>query len=107
MGDGAPPPPAEAFRGWLIVNGSLEIAAGVAIRGLAYALDSLTYPAVGAASIEALALALNVQNTLGAQIAPTAGGSMTIRFDCGHAGAGDRVPHGFILARGSSREAPD
>ena len=107
IGDGALAPPAEAFRGWLIVNGSLEIAAGLAIRGLVYALDSLTYQAGGAGSIEGLALALNVQNTLGARIAPTAGGSMTIRFDCGHAGAGDRVPHGFILARGSYREASD
>jgi hypothetical protein len=107
IGNGAIAPPAEAFRGWLIVNGSLEIAAGAAIRGLVYALDTLTYQGDSVGSIEGLALALNVQNTLGARIAPPAGGRLTIRFDCGHAGAEDRVPHGFILARGSYREAPD
>jgi hypothetical protein len=107
IGDAAIAPPAEAFRGWLIVNGSLEIAGGAAIRGLVYALDSLTYQAGGVGSIEGLALALNVQNALGARIAPPAGGRLTIRFDCGAAGAGDRVPHGFILARGSYRETAD
>jgi hypothetical protein len=32
---------------------------------------------------------------------------MRIRFDCGHAGAADLVPHGFRLARGSYREVAD
>jgi hypothetical protein len=107
LGAGAIAPPAEAFRGWLIVNGAIEIAAGAALRGLVYALDSLTYQAGGAGSIEGLAVALNVQNTSGTRIEPTAGGSMKIRFDCGHAGAADLVPHGFALARGSYREAAD
>jgi hypothetical protein len=107
VGGGAVAPPAEAFRGWLIVNGSLEIGAGTAMRGLAYALDSLTYQADGAGLLEGLAVALNVQHTLGSRIEPTAGGSMRIRFDCGHAGAADLVPHGFRLARGSYREVAD
>jgi len=107
LGAGAIAPPAEAFRGWLIVNGAIEIAAGAALRGLVYALDSLTYQAGGAGSIEGLAVALNVQNTSGTRIEPTAGGSMKIRFDCGQAGAADLVPHGFALARGSYREAAD
>jgi hypothetical protein len=107
VGAGAVAPPAEAFRGWLIVNGSLEIAAGTAMRGLLYALDSLTYQADGAGSLEGLAVALNVQNALGSRIEPTGGGTMRIRFDCGHAGAADLVPHGFRLARGSYREAAD
>ena len=32
---------------------------------------------------------------------------MRIRFDCGHAGAAELVPHGFALARGSYREVAD
>jgi hypothetical protein len=104
---GAVAPPAEAFRGWLIVNGALEIAAGTAMRGLLYALDTLTYQADGAGVLEGLAVALNVQNALGSRIEPTGGGSLQIRFDCGHAGAADLVPHGFKLARGSYREAAD
>jgi hypothetical protein len=107
LGAGAVAPPAEAFRGWLIVNGALEITAGVAMRGLVYALDSLTYQAGGAASLEGLAVALNVQNATGTRIEPSAGGSMRIRFDCGHAGAAELVPHGFALARGSYREVAD
>jgi hypothetical protein len=107
LGDGAVAPPAEAFRGWLVVNGSLEIAAGLALRGLVYALDSLTYQGGGVASIEGLALALNVQNALGSRIAPTGGGGMTVRFDCGLAAAAEQVPHGFVLARGSYREVAD
>jgi hypothetical protein len=107
VGAGAVAPPAEAFRGWLIVNGSLEIGAGTAMRGLLYALDSLTYQADGAGTLEGLAVALNVQNALGARIEPTGGGSMRVRFDCGHAGAAELVPHGFRLARGSYREVTD
>ena len=107
VGAGAVAPPAEAFRGWLIVNGSLEIGAGTAMRGLLYALDSLTYQADGAGTLEGLAVALNVQNALGGRIEPTGGGSMRVRFDCGHAGAAELVPHGFRLARGSYREAAD
>lgn len=107
VGAGAVAPPAEAFRGWLIVNGSLEVAAGTAMRGLLYALDSLTYQAGGAGSLEGMAVALNVQNALGGRIEPTGGGSMRIRFDCGLIGAADLVPHGFTLARGSYREAAD
>jgi hypothetical protein len=107
LGTGAVAPPAEAFRGWLIVNGSLEIAAGTAMRGLLYALDTLTYQGGGAGSLEGLAVALNVQNTLGARIEPAGGGSLQIRFDCGHAGAAEMVPHGFRLVRGSYREVAD
>jgi len=107
LGEGAVAPPAEAFRGWLVVNGSLEIAAGVALRGLIYALDRLTNQAGGVTSLEGLAVALDVQNAGGSRIEPAGAGSMTIRFDCGLAGASELVPHGFVLVRGSYREVAD
>ena len=45
LGAGALAPPAEAFRAGSSSTARLEITAGVAMRGLVYALDSLTYQA--------------------------------------------------------------
>jgi hypothetical protein len=94
------------FRGWIIVNGSLEITAGLHLRGLVYAVDTLSYRATGEGSIEGLAVALNVGDTP-TRIEAAAGGGMRITFDCRHAGGEGLVPHGFALIPGTYREERD
>ncbi len=92
------------FRGWIVVNGSLEIAAGLNIRGLVYTVDALTYQAAGAGRIEGLAVSLNVRETSGARVETVGGGELTVTFDCGHAGAAGLVFHGFMPIPGTYRE---
>ena len=94
------------FRGWIVVNGALEIVAGLRIRGLVYAVDSLTYRAAGPGAIEGLAVALNARDAA-ARVETTAGGGMSITFDCGYASGAGRVPSGFALIPGTYREERD
>ena len=98
---------AEGFRGWIVVNGSLEITAGLRIEGLVYARDGLTYQAAGAGAIEGLAVSLNVSETAGARMEAMGGGELTVRFDCARATAAGLVPRGFRMIPGTYREDAD
>jgi hypothetical protein len=98
---------AEGFRGWIIVNGSMEIAAGLNVRGLVYAVDALTYRASDPGRIEGLAISLNVQGASSSRIEAVGAADVVLRFDCGHAGAPGLVPHGFLPIPGTYREDDD
>ncbi len=98
---------AEGFRGWIVVNGSLEITAGLRIQGVVYARDGLTYQAAGAGTIEGLAVSLNVSETAGARVEATGGGELAVRFDCARATAAGVVPRGFRMIPGTYREDAD
>jgi hypothetical protein len=98
--------PDGVFRGWLVVNGALAVAGGARLRGLVYAVDTLTYGGPGAGSIEGLAVALNARGTA-TRLEPSAGGGLRVTFDCGAVGAAGLVPHGFALVPGSYREERD
>ena len=99
--------PDGVFRGWIVVNGSLEIAAGLRMRGLVYAVDALTYQATGAGRIEGLAVSLNVREASASTLDALGGGELAVQFDCGHAAAGGLVPHGFRPIPGTYREDSD
>jgi len=98
---------AEGFRGWIIVNGSIEIAAGLNVRGLVYAVDALTYQASDPSRIEGLAISLNVRGAASSRIEAAGAADVAIRFDCGHAAAPGLVPHGFLPIPGTYREDDD
>jgi hypothetical protein len=95
------------FRGWIVVNGSLEITAGLEIRGLVYAVDGVTYQAAEAGRFEGLVISHNVREGSASRLEATAGGALSVRFDCGHARAADRVPYGFAPIPGTWREESD
>jgi hypothetical protein len=94
------------FRGWLVVNGSLEITGGASVQGLLYAVDRLAITATRESRIEGLALALNASEA-GASRIEASGGALTLAFDCTHATAADRIPRGFAPIPGTHREDPD
>ena len=98
---------AEGFRGWIVVNGSIEIAAGLNVRGVVYAVDGLTYQASGTGRIEGLAVSLNIRGTSSARVEAVGAGELAVRFDCGHATAAGLVPHGFLPVLGTYREDDD
>jgi hypothetical protein len=103
---GALPAPDGVFHGWLVVNGSLDITAGLHARGLVYATDSLTYRAPGLGRIEGLAVAMSARDAA-ARLETVAGGGLSVTFDCRHAGGAGLVPRGFALVPGTYREDSD
>jgi hypothetical protein len=92
------------FRGWIVVNGSLEIAAGLELRGLVYAVDALTYRGPGSGLIEGLAVSLNARS-VPTLIEPA--GELAMRFDCQKADGAGLVPHEFLPIPGTYRETDD
>jgi hypothetical protein len=92
------------FRGWLIVNGSLDVTAGLNVRGLLYAVDALAYRTAAPARIDGLAVSLNLRNTTPTRLETSATGTITLAFDCAAADATGLVPRGFTLLPGTYRE---
>ena len=95
------------FRGWIVVNGSVELLAGLHLRGLVYAVDGLSYQAAGAGRIEGLAVSLNVSGTSGASLEALGGGELAVTFDCDSTTAVGLVPPGFLPIPGTYREDSD
>ena len=95
-----------AFRGWLIVAGSIEISGGARVRGLAYAQDGFVYRGAPPGGIEGQVVAAGVRG--GSTSLSGAGGGSTLTFDCAAAAGGDgTVPGGWMLKAGSYRELSD
>lgn len=92
------------FRGWLVVNGALEITGGVHVRGLLYVADTLTYRATSAARTEGLVVSLNLVNATPARLEAGDGADLTVAFDCAPAIGAGVVPRGFIPIPGTYRE---
>jgi hypothetical protein len=94
------------FRGWLVVNGSLELTGGVSVQGTLYALDRLAVTATRESRIDGLAIGLNTSELATSRI-EAAGGPLTMAFHCAHASAADRIPRGFAPIPGTHREEAD
>jgi hypothetical protein len=98
--------PDPVFRGWIVVNGSLEVAAPLSLRGLVYAVDALAWRAPGAGRLDGLAISHNVSG--GPTVLEATGGDgPSLRFDCEHAAARGLVAHGFAPIPGTWREVDD
>ncbi len=93
------------FRGWIVVNGSLEIAGGANVRGLVYAVDG--FSSTGAGRLEGLAVSLNVREAAPARVEAAGGGGLAVTFDCAHAAGGGFVPRAFTPIPGTYREDSD
>ena len=95
-----------AFRGWLVVAGSLEISGDARVRGLAYAQDGFAYRGATPGGIEGQVVTAGVRG--GSVSLSRTGGGSTLTFDCAAAAAGDgTVPKGWMLKAGSYRELSD
>ncbi len=95
------------FRGWIVVNGSLEITGGASVRGLVYAVDAFSYQSTGAGRLEGLAVSMNVREAAAARVEAAGGGELAIAFDCAHAAGGGFVPRAFTPIPGTYREDSD
>jgi hypothetical protein len=92
------------FRGWIVVNGSLEITAGLTLAGLVYVVDNFSYRTAEPGRIDGLAVSLNVRNTAPVRLETSGPGTITLTFDCARADAAGIVPRGFVLIPGTYRE---
>jgi hypothetical protein len=92
------------FRGWLVVNGTLEIAGAIDVRGLIYTVDGFSYRATAPGRIDGLVVAQNARTTTPIRLEAPAPGSLTITFDCPLATGTALVPHTYLPIPGTYRE---
>jgi Tfp pilus assembly protein PilX len=98
------------FSGWIIVNGSLSISGNMAINGLVYAVNDLTYNGTGTGEIRGLAISQNVRDTTATAISSddtSTTGNSRIRFNCANLTPPSGAPIGFALVPGTYRELSD
>jgi hypothetical protein len=95
-----------AFKGWLVVAGTLEISGDARLRGLAYAQGGFAYRGAAPGGIEGQVVAAGLLG--GGTTFLRTGGGTALTFDCAAARDGDgTVPVGWRLKAGSYREPPD
>ena len=95
-----------AFKGWLVVAGTLEVSGDARLRGLAYALDGFAYRGTAPGGIEGQVIAAGLRG--GGVSVSRSGGGTALSFDCAAARDGDgTVPAGWRVKAGSYRDAPD
>jgi hypothetical protein len=95
--------PPGVFRGWIVVNGSLDVTGGVHVRGVVYTVDTLGYRATGVpARIDGLVVSLNVRDAGPARLEASGGGALALVFDC--AAVAGPVPAGVVPLPGTYRE---
>ena len=95
-----------AFKGWLVVAGTLEVSGDARIRGLAYALDGFAYRGESPGGVEGQIVAAGLRGG-GVSFSRTGGGA-ALSFDCAAARDGDgTVPTGWRIKPGSYRNDPD
>lgn len=101
VADGA----SEAFRGWLVVNGTLSITGGVTLHGMAYAADRFSQ--TGTSRILGAVMAAHVRSAEPSRVDSRPPGGPAIGWSCeaGRTG-GDTIPQRWLVKPGSYREAP-
>jgi hypothetical protein len=92
------------FTGWFIVIGSATVNGNGTLNGLLYTTDDVSSSS-GNNTINGLVIAQNATNTSG--IDTSAGGNMTITFDCNYARGANRLPRQWFAKPGSYREPSD
>lgn len=103
ISDGATGGPTGAFRGWIVVNGSLAISGNVALEGLAFAADRLSQ--AGASRVRGAAMAGHVRSSAPSSIDahPATGPALVWSCETGGTGGG-LIPLRWMVRPGSYRE---
>lgn len=99
-----------AFSGWIVVNGSISISGNMAINGLVYAVNDLTYNGTGTGEIRGLAISQNIRDTTQTAISSddsATTGNSRIKFNCANLTPPPGAPIGFALVPGTYRELSD
>ena len=104
ISDGATGGSAGAFRGWIVVNGSLSISGSVALEGLAFAADRFSQ--TGAARIRGAAMAGHVRSRAASLIDAHPATGPALVWSCeGARTGGHLIPQHWVVRPGSYRES--
>ena len=79
----------------------------MAINGLVYAVNDLSYNGTGSGAINGLAVSRNIRDTSATSIDSTTGGNSRVNFNCANTAAPSIIGHGFLLVPGTYRELSD
>jgi Tfp pilus assembly protein PilX len=93
-----------SFTGWMIVMGSATVNGNGTLNGLLYAQNDVSSSS-GTNTINGLVISQNTSNASG--IDTSAGGNMTINFDCTYARGNNQLPRQWFMKPGSYREPSD
>jgi len=101
------------FTGWIVVNGSLSISGNMAIKGLVYAVNDLTYNGTGTGEIRGLAISQNIRDTTETAISTlvdpdsTTTGNSRVKFNYSYTRSWQFIPQNLRLQAGTYREVSD
>jgi hypothetical protein len=98
--------PSGIARGWIVVNGSLEISGSFQMVGFVYAQNDLSYAGSDGSQITGAVMGRNVRATSATRVTAGPGGGL-IRYDCQQARTGGgAIPQSWTVKRGTYREIP-
>jgi hypothetical protein len=101
---GAAADPSGIFRGWIVVNGSLDIRGDFAMHGLVYAQTDLSYAGSAGGQIVGAAMSRNGRAGSASRLSAGPGGAL-IQYDCEQARTGGgTIPQTWMVKPGSYRE---
>jgi len=102
---GAPADPSGVWRGWLIVDGSLEVDSAVQLRGFVYTQSIFDARAAGAVGLSGALVSRNIRDLPTAALVAGPTADLSIVYNCRDAltGAG-KIPDRWSVKRGSYRE---
>ncbi len=101
------------FKGWIVVNGALNISGNMKINGLVYVVNDLTYNGTGTGEINGLAISQNIRDTTETAISTvidpdsTTTGNSRVKFNCANTRSWAFIPQNFRLKPGTYREVFD
>ncbi len=94
------------LNGWLIVNGSISWSGSATVNGLVYAQNDISI--TGNATVNGAIVSKNVVDAASTTVDSTAGGSLTVTYNCYDAKTGNgTIPVGWYIKQGSYREMSD
>jgi hypothetical protein len=96
--------PSGTFSGMIVVAGGLNISGSFHVRGIVYAVGTLTLSAGGSGQFDGAVISQNIRNASATTVDP-AGGSATVNFNCGYvSNPGGQMPQTFTVQPGSYLE---
>jgi hypothetical protein len=97
--------PSGIFKGWLFVNGTLQISGNFEMYGFMYAQNDMTYTGTGNGQVWGAAMTRNIRDTSFTSVDANLGGNAFITYDCQKAKTGGGfIPQTWTIKSGSYRE---
>ncbi len=97
--------PSGIFKGWLFVNGSLQISGNFEMYGFIYAQNDMTYTGTGNGQVWGAAMTRNIRDTSYTSVDTNLGGNAFILYDCQKAKTGGGfIPQTWTIKSGSYKE---